>query len=87
MRALFLAPILLFPLSACASEEEPVANKWERQAAEIENKAAAIEAEVDNEVRALEARLDNEVDALLHNGAAANAVEAGGTANGSEAAE
>ena len=54
-------------LAACAQEEEPVANKFERQKAAIENKARAYEAHAENEVRAVEAELDNQVDALLRN--------------------
>lgn len=54
-------------LAACAQEDEPVADKFERQKAEIENKARAYEAQAENEVRAVEAELDNQVDALLRN--------------------
>ena len=39
-------------LPACSREEEPVANRFERQKAAIENKASALEAQVENEVGA-----------------------------------
>ena len=58
--------LLAFGLTACAAEEEPVANRFARQEAEIENKARALEAQVENEVRATEARLDNEASAFLN---------------------
>ena len=51
-------------LAGCSQEEEPVANRFERQAAEIQNKARAFEAQVENEVSAAEARLENEIDTL-----------------------
>ena len=54
-------------LAACAQEEEPVADKFERQKAAIENKARAYEAQAENEVKAVETELDNQVDALLRN--------------------
>ena len=75
MRALSLCLAAFALLPACAQEEEPVANRFERQKAEIENKARAFEAQVENEVSAAEARLQNEVDVLLQN-QAGNAVEA-----------
>ena len=61
--------ILLLP--ACTQEEEPVANRFERQKAEIENKARAFEAQVENEVSAAEARLENEADMQLNRAPAA----------------
>ena len=51
-------------LPACNREEEPVANRFERQAAEIQNKARALEAQVENEVGGVEASLENEIDTL-----------------------
>ncbi|HWT11556.1 MAG TPA: hypothetical protein VN231_02270 [Allosphingosinicella sp.] len=64
--ALAVAASLAF-LAGCSREEEPVADRFERARAEIENKARAYEAQVENEVGAAEARLDNEADALLAN--------------------
>ena len=64
VRILPAAALLAF--TACSSEEEPVANQFERQAAEIRNKAQALEAEVENEVSAAEARLDNQIDTLMN---------------------
>ena len=87
MRAnfLFLATPLLL-LAGCSAEEEPVANKFERQAAEIENKAAAFEAQVENEVSAAEARLENEADELLNSlDGDANVAAANGTNTADEA--
>ena len=66
--AAILLAIMLLP--GCSREEEPVANRFERQKAEIEDKARAFEAQVENEVSAAEARLQNEVDALMQNQAA-----------------
>ena len=78
--ALLLAAVAALLLPGCTAEEEPVANRFERQKAEIEEKARALEMQVDNEVGATEARLQNEVDLLLRNEAAppagANAAEA-----------
>lgn len=68
-----LVPLLVALLAACAQEEEPVANRFERTQAEIENKARAYEATVENEVSAIEARLDNEADAFLNATVASNA--------------
>ena len=71
------APLLLalfaVLLPACTQEEEPVANRFERQKAEIENKARAFEAQVENEVSAAEARLENEADMQLNRAPAADA--------------
>ena len=65
---LVLAAALVLTLpTACSSEEEPVANRYARQKAEIENKARALEAQVDNEVAATEARLQTEADTVLRN--------------------
>ena len=81
MRLILLLPAALALLSACAQEEEPVADKYERTEAAIANKARAFEAEVENEVGAIEARLENETDALLNaardDAAEGNAAEAG----------
>ena len=71
--ALFLA---LAALAACSSEEEPVANRFDRTNAEIENKARALEAEVANQVSAVDAQMQNEIDALAAQADAANVVEA-----------
>lgn len=59
-------------LPACSREEEPVANRFERQKAAIENKADALEAQVENEVSAVENQLQKEADALLLNQASSN---------------
>ena len=82
MRRLLPALVGLALLSGCTPEQEPVANKYERQAAEIEEKARALEAQVENEVRATEARLQNEVD-LLRNQTSALEENAGTDANSS----
>ena len=63
---------LVFFTAACAQEEEPVANRFERARAEIENKAAAYEAQADNEVAAAVAALENEAEVFLNAAAAAN---------------
>lgn len=63
MRPLILA-FALTALAACTSEEEPVANRFDRSAAEIENRARALEAEVENQVGAVEAQMQNEIDAF-----------------------
>jgi hypothetical protein len=73
---LALAATATILLGGCGREEEPVAEKYERQAAAIQNKAQALEAQVENEVAAAEARLDTEADALLNRFAAENAGEA-----------
>ena len=62
---LAVAAAILLP--ACSREEEPVANRFERQKAAIENKASALEAQVENEVGAIESQLEKEADALLLN--------------------
>ena len=67
---LTIAAAMLLP--ACSREEEPVANRFERQKAAIENKADALEAQVENEVGAVENQLQKEADALLLNQAAGN---------------
>jgi hypothetical protein len=72
IQALFLTSLL----PACTQEEEPVANRFERQKAEIENKAAALESQVENDVSAAEARLQNEADALTRNQVETNSAEA-----------
>jgi hypothetical protein len=53
-------------LAACAREEEPVANRYDRTSAEIENKARALEADVENQVRGVEADVQNQIDALAN---------------------
>ena len=58
-------------LAACTAEEEPVANRFDRTKAELENKARALEAEVANQVGAVEAQMQNEIDAFAN--ATANA--------------
>ena len=73
-----IATILL--LAACRQEEEPVANRYDRQKAEIENTAHTLESQVENEVGAAEARLQNEVDVLIRNQAQPPA-EANATGN------
>ena len=72
MRTLPLTLAALF-VAACAEEEEPVANRFERTEAEIRDKARTYEGQVENEIAAAEARLDNEADAFLNAAAAANA--------------
>ena len=64
-----LAPLVL---AACAAEEEPVANRFDRTNAELENKARVLEAEVANQVSAVDAQMQNEIDAFA-NAAALNA--------------
>jgi len=59
-------------LPACSREEEPVANRFERQKVAIENKADALEAQVENEVSTVENQLQKEADALLLNQAGSN---------------
>ena len=77
------APIILAGLSlilaGCSREEEPVANRFERQKAEIESKANALESQVENEVGAAEARLQNEV-AVTRQNQVANAADANAAA-------
>jgi hypothetical protein len=74
----------LLALAACATEDEPVANQFEQQAAEIRNKAQALEAEVENEVSAAEARLENQVDMLMNS---RDAVEAAANTQDANAAQ
>ena len=67
MRSAILSLIaLLAILPACSDEPEPVANRFERQKAEIENKARELETQVENEVSAFEAKLEDEADILLN---------------------
>jgi PBP1b-binding outer membrane lipoprotein LpoB len=68
-RAIFLISALL--LAACTAEEEPVANRFDRTNAELENKARELENEVDAEVSAVESQMQNEIDAFAN--ATANA--------------
>ena len=71
--AMRIVPAILavtLTLPACNRQEEPVANKYERQKTEIEEKAHALETQVENDVSATEARLQNEVDTLTQNQAA-----------------
>jgi outer membrane biogenesis lipoprotein LolB len=70
MRAatLILATALL---AACTAEEEPVANRFDRTNAELENKARELENEVEGEVSAVESQMQNEIDAFAN--ATANA--------------
>ncbi|MGE3397491.1 MAG: hypothetical protein AB7H79_11390 [Sphingomonas sp.] len=56
----------LFVLAACTTEEEPVANRFDRTNAEIENKARELEGEVENQVRAVEADMQNQIDAMAN---------------------
>ena len=58
-----VAPLALL---ACATEEETVANRFDRTNAEIENKARELESEVENQVRAIEAEKQNEIDAIAN---------------------
>jgi F0F1-type ATP synthase membrane subunit b/b' len=63
-----LVPLaVLLALAACARQEEPVANRFDRTTAEIENKARELEAETENQVRAVEADIQNQIDALAAN--------------------
>jgi len=63
MRSLILA-LALASLAGCTTEEEPVANRFDRSAAELANKARELEAEVENQVSAVEAEMQNEIDAI-----------------------
>ena len=65
--AIIVAVSAALLLPACSREEEPVADKFDRQKAEIENKARTLETQVENEVSAAEARLQNEVETLVQN--------------------
>ncbi|HEX8639683.1 MAG TPA: hypothetical protein VF704_00860 [Allosphingosinicella sp.] len=65
MRAPATALALLL-LAGCGREEEPVANRFERAKAEIENKARELENTVENEVSAVENSLDHEASAFLN---------------------
>ena len=81
-----LAPVLIAAaataaLCACSrEEEEPIADQYDRQKAEIENQAINYELQVANDVAAAEARLESEADLILNranvNAAEANAAEA-----------
>jgi len=53
-------------LSACTSPEEPVANRYDRTAAEIENLARQLDAETENQVRGVEADVQNQTDAIAN---------------------
>jgi outer membrane murein-binding lipoprotein Lpp len=66
MRSLTSVVGALLLLAGCADEEEPVANRFERAKAEIENKAQELETTVENEVSALENRLDGEASTFLN---------------------
>ena len=63
MRPLILA-LALASLAGCTTEEEPVANRFDRRAAELANKARELEAEVESQVSAVEAKMQNEIDAM-----------------------
>lgn len=63
---------IAFVLAACARQEEPVANRFDRTSAEIENLANALTAETDNQVRSVETDVQNQIDAIAAN--QANAV-------------
>ena len=71
MRSSLLLAVPALLVAGCSREEEPVANQFERQKAEIEAKAQALESQVENEVSAVEAQLQNEVDVLMQNQPAA----------------
>jgi len=58
-------------LAACSAREEPVANRFDRTTAEIENKARELNFVVENEVRAIERDVQNQIDALAANQAEA----------------
>ena len=63
--ALFAALALL---TACTREEqETVAEKFDRQTEEIQQKAREIERDVENEVSAIEDSLENRADEVLRN--------------------
>jgi hypothetical protein len=66
-----LVALAIITLAACNSEPEPVANRFDRTHAEIENKANALEAVVENQVRAIEADTQREIDALANQANAA----------------
>ncbi|MDQ8758299.1 hypothetical protein RCO27_18885 [Sphingosinicella sp. LHD-64] len=66
-----VAVLAMSVLAACSSEPEPVANRFERTNAEIENKAKALEAAVENQVGAIEAETQREIDALANQANAA----------------
>lgn len=65
-------------VAGCGPAEEPVANRYARQKALIENKAEAIETQVEKDVSAAEARLEN---------ASVNEIEGVEADNAAEAAE
>jgi len=62
-----LAALAVLALAACARQEEPVANRFDRTTAEIENKARELEAETENQVRAIEAEREAEGNAFIAN--------------------
>lgn len=57
----------LLALAACSQPEEPVANRFDRTTAEIENMARQLDAETENQVRAVEADVQNQIDAIAGN--------------------
>lgn len=65
IRTVSIAALLV--LAACARQEEPVANRFDRTTAEIENKARELEAETENQVRAIEAEREAEGNAFIAN--------------------
>src|SRR5690349_8020832 len=71
-RAAALALLAALALSACRAQPEPVANRFDRTSAEIENMARQLDAETENQVRAVEAETQNQIDAIAAN--QANAV-------------
>jgi len=78
-------PLLaLLALAACTSEEESVANRFDRTNAEIENKARELEADVENQVRGIEAEMQNEIDSIANrqNSAAPADMNTGAAATG-----
>ena len=86
MRPILAAAIALV-LIGCGREEEPVADRFDRQKAEIENKARVLEALVENEVSAAEARLGNEADELRNSFEARDEAVGNASGNGSSEAE
>ncbi len=63
---LSITAVAVLLLAGCGGEEEPVANRFERAKAAIENKAQELETTVENEVSALENRLDSETSTFLN---------------------
>lgn len=59
-----LALAALLPLAACGQQPEPVANRFDRTSAEIENLARELTAETDNQVRTVESDVQNQIDAI-----------------------